>query len=927
MVTTIPSSIAYFNVAQTFFVDPGVVNNAHQASITAVNLYFSKKPTATNNKSGLTNPGVTVFLCAVKTSGTSSVPDTSALIYGGTARVEYANIPVSADATAPTVFTFPFPVNIDTGFSYGILVKFDDVDYTLWKSVQGDKLVGSTTTTAGPAGKYIGDYFEFSYTATVTSSNNSLSTATNVSGTWNPLNTTDLKFGIYAANYIPNSYSNTTITDPITGNTSVLSIAQSSQFIQNDQYEYITFDHLNSNNVANLQAGELVYQNNVIRPETVSVIAGSNVITTTTGNFTTIFDNNNKKDKHLVIFNGTSKNIRRISNVVSNTVLTVDIPINFSNAAAQISKVVAGRLDITSITKAFGTTEHVIALSNSSANSSLRFTNNTIEQLSIIGGGTAYSNSDYIILHHGGVANGQVEANAIANVTTNSIGGITSILFTNKGVGFFIPPQISVMAANGAASNGSGFNSTVKIGASLMTEHSNAILTGMRVFNLPINSMLPGALDIEHPTGTDYYFKRHHLYYSTSDSVKKLNIISPGSLYSNSDTITFSGGGGSNAFATIVTDSSGKIVTANVVAHGYGFNSVPSVVISTSTGSGANLQPIVGVSRHIINNGYYSANIHLFDRAQTLQNTANTPLILSHSCEVMQPNVTLTGATGLTINTTSSSVVEMVVSSNNNYVASDILSSQLDVFFEKYIVNNDYSNEHLGTGNAFARHVTYIQTFANNYTAEDMLVYMDVYRPANTDIKVFAKIWNNKDPSYFVSKDWTLMRNTENQNAFSSSTNTSDLIEFTWAFNPYPNSAFTAVGTATSTSNSNVLTGSNSSYNTQFVAGDIVKLYSPLFPTNYMISSVNAVTNSSSIILDNLVSNNNVIGGGFLIDKIAFKNQAFNNGLNNNVVRYYDGNNAVYDGYNSFAIKIIFLSANEFTVPKVDNMRIVGVTA
>ena len=46
---------------------------------------------------------------------------------------------------------------------------------------------------------------------------------------------------------------------------------------------------------------------------------------------------------------------------------------------------------------------------------------------------------------------------------------------------------------------------------------------------------------------------------------------------------------------------------------------------------------------------------------------------------------------------------------------------------------------------------------ANNKFAEDLLVFLTAYRPANTDIKVFARIHNSDDPEAFDDKDWTML--------------------------------------------------------------------------------------------------------------------------------------------------------------------------
>lgn len=926
MTTTIATNISVFNLAQTFYVDPGSVMNSPEVSITSVGLYFQAVPKQTGNQSGINSPGVDIFLCETTTNADNEVPDTTNQVYGAHARVEYANITADTTANTETVFTFPFPVNLTTGQTYAIVVKFDDPAFELWTSVQGYELVGTNNTTAGPAGKYIGNYFEYSYTATTVAANSALSTAANISGNWKPLSSTDLKFNVYVAKFISDTYANTTVTDPTSGNVVSVSIGSTSYMLYKNNYEYILYDFINSTNWSQLVNGELIYQNNVVRPETLTVIAGNNHVYGTNVNFSTIFGNDNSIPRYLVLYSGSQKNVRKISSLVSNTQLQLEVAPTFSNSSAQFSQVVAGTIDVSARTKAFGTLEDIIVIDNSSANSSLRFSNNTIETFVINAGGTAYNNTDILIVYDGGANGGAVEANAAASLSTNSSGGIVSLTPITKGVGFYTAPSFTVYkAGNTVASTGTGANFSFTIGSTLLTEVSNAVLANTHVINIPINSTVAGAIDVENPYGTSYYFKRHFLYYASEDGIADFKIENSGTGYSNVDTITTTGGGGANAYGTLVTDSSGRIISTDVVDSGQNYSSIPTAVITTSSGTGAVLTPIVGVSRYSVSNGLNSDIINLFERTQT--SSTNAALILSHSVEVLQSNSTITTVTGETVNTTSSSVVEMVVSSNNVYVAADILSAEVDFFIEKYAINNDYTDENTRTGDAISKHISFIQTFANNSLAEDLIITLDMYRPTGTDVKVFAKIYNNADPDPFINKDWTLMQITSGANVYSSPIDTTDINSYTFGFYPYPNSAFTLSGSITTTLNSANIIGSNTSFTANLAVGDVVKLTNPLFSNNYMISTVNTITNNTLIILDNVIANSDVVGSGFFIDKIEYPYQAFNYALNNNMIRYYGSNNEIFDGYNSFAIKLVFISDSDFIVPRVDDIQAIGTTA
>lgn len=76
--------------------------------------------------------------------------------------------------------------------------------------------------------------------------------------------------------------------------------------------------------------------------------------------------------------------------------------------------------------------------------------------------------------------------------------------------------------------------------------------------------------------------------------IDQITVISGGTSYSNSDTVVLTGGSPSTlAVATMNTHSNGTINVVTVTNIGAGYDSAPAVTITTSTGSGANLQAIV----------------------------------------------------------------------------------------------------------------------------------------------------------------------------------------------------------------------------------------------------------------------------------------------------------------------------------------------
>ena len=79
-------------------------------------------------------------------------------------------------------------------------------------------------------------------------------------------------------------------------------------------------------------------------------------------------------------------------------------------------------------------------------------------------------------------------------------------------------------------------------------------------------------------------------------------------------------------------------------------------------------------------------------------------------------------------------------------------------------------------GTAKARYISKKVVLADTQDAEDIKVYVAAYKPAGTDIYVFAKFWNGTDPELFDNKQWTLL--TTDNTLVSSKANINDFIEY-----------------------------------------------------------------------------------------------------------------------------------------------------
>ncbi len=100
----------------------------------------------------------------------------------------------------------------------------------------------------------------------------------------------------------------------------------------------------------------------------------------------------------------------------------------------------------------------------------------------------------------------------------------------------------------------------------------------------------------------DYHFDAtEKIYYraqvtanTRGGAIHSLTLVSGGTAYSNTDTLVFTGGGGSGATGTLTTYANGTISSVTLTSNGSKYGSEPTVMIQTSTGSGASVTSLLG---------------------------------------------------------------------------------------------------------------------------------------------------------------------------------------------------------------------------------------------------------------------------------------------------------------------------------------------
>lgn len=927
-----------FNLAQSFFVDSDSVKAAKSVGISSIEVFFKSKPTAEGNRSGMSNPGVFAFICDITPN---KVPDLGAYLRGKTpiARVPYPDINTSSDASRPTKFKFKSPVFVDSGKEYAFVIIYEgNESFDLWKSKQGDLLLGTNKVSPGPSGKYDGNYYGPYYLNTPVYPEDMANPPQ-----WKPLSDTDLKFNVNIARYAINGV----LIDDIVDNTGLAANVEVSGTVSHElsgvvntsyvgtqltynisavPHEFVVFDKKNSKSEG-LRAGEYLYQNTIFypggtaTPETINISQNSDLITANTllpnGSF---FDWNSiytvgSNPEYIVIVGldtpTTGKrttDIKRVISVESNTVLRVDSNVSFTNTAAYFMKSPVAKLSYIDKTKHFdhyastvlGRKKRVmhdlLVMSYTNANGSVRFANDNINSISISVAGTNYKNSDYIVVY-GYEDNAKVKGGypAIANIAVNASGVVTGVYLTNVGSGFSNSANLKYVFANGLSStpptgpttantaNGSGAVFTATTGTVIRSFSSGedqlgGYFTGVKIINPEFTDVIP-AISSNRPAGTEAY----HYYKTPYYIVHAPNDTYLGSAYYSASNI--------NSNRKLVHELTSNRLT---------YKNIPVVPSRSNEFS---------IIDDVTNN-------------------------LKAEADVVP----------------GSGIVEMQTVSNNDFVPT--VPHDFSILYGKYAINNDYSGENTDYGNAEARHITSKISFAADRFAEDLIVYLTAYRPLNTDIKVFARVHNSNDPEAFDDKDWTLL-NLDSANVYSSSADTNDYIEMQFGFPDSPNSAVTIYGTinvdsvsTTTIIGTDTLFQTNSTANLQM--NDLVKVYSPIFPESYAICVVASVDSDTQFKITDPINNSDLTGSGLRVDLIGRVNsssfagvgypmQAFNNRNNFNVARYFNSTMTPFDTYNTVQIKLIMLSdmaqvdsnsANAIPsiVPRIDDIRVVGVT-
>jgi hypothetical protein len=275
----------------------------------------------------------------------------------------------------------------------------------------------------------------------------------------------------------------------------------------------------------------------------------------------------------------------------------------------------------------------------------------------------------------------------------------------------------------------------------------------------------------------------------------------------------------------------------------------------------------------------------------------------------------------VSLSSVKSSKFKIDIFSESDFVSPVINLSRKAGFFIENLINNDVTNEHTRYGNAISKYVSKTIVLADGQDAEDLNIFLTAHRPYQTDVKVYAKVWNAQDPDQFSDKVWSLMQyDNGSDSTYSSPTNSKDYIEYkftmpsinavsTGAFANVVSDAYNPIsGTVAIANNSNVLTGTGTAFTTELTVGDVIKVQAGSY---FAIRTVTNIANTTSLTVDNGLAATNAASISFVLRTAG----------NQGIVEYTNTLGSRFIGFKQFAIKLVLLSSNPVVVPKLNDVR------
>lgn len=370
---------------------------------------------------------------------------------------------------------------------------------------------------------------------------------------------------------------------------------------------------------------------------------------------------------------------------------------------------------------------------------------------------------------------------------------------------------------------------------------------------------------------------------------------------------------------------------------------VPKFVVNGPLGGTFNFSYSLASEANSVSSSYSSLSLNNINR------TNQASYVLSRSQEV-DVGTTLYG--GANLKKSLAIKLDLSVNSDKSYTAPFIDCDDVDLIVKKNYISNayaatvtytstantsysysipDYDTEVDRNGIAISKYISKKISFAPGAYAEDLKTFVVAYRPPGTNIRIYAKIHNSADIDSFDAKSWTPLVLEQNNDKYSRENDETDLIEYVYSFPQYSEILQNLGETSLAEYGSNILETPSSLFS-DLQQNDIIRVYKPDFAEdNHEVFAVLS-SSSSTITLNKAIKNTDIVGGlgqpkvSVGIDKLKYKEIAFNNIANDNVVRYYTSSKTQFDSFNTMQIKIVLLSDSSYKIPKVEQLQTIAVS-
>lgn len=313
-----------------------------------------------------------------------------------------------------------------------------------------------------------------------------------------------------------------------------------------------------------------------------------------------------------------------------------------------------------------------------------------------------------------------------------------------------------------------------------------------------------------------------------------------------------------------------------------------------------------------------SATAEIMDQSGT--KTAGT-VTLNNKNELERDSAVWSRSNEITLTGQPKSVTTtLTLSSDSVWSAPAVNVSPASVLRYKYKINSaDQAlvGENTRQGNAAAKYVSKPIVLADGQEGEDLKVYVSAYRPVGTDIVVYTRIVNETDGTDFYDQEWTQMK-LVSANVYSSSSNKTEYREYEYTFDTAP-PRVALEGVGTTTGSATITTTADQS--SAVAAGDLIVLTNP----SNSIAEVRTVVSVDNTTIE-VSADVTFSATGVVIERVTQASAAFKNyeGGSAGVVRYFNKTLGAFDGYKTFAVKVVLVSSSYTNIPRLDDVRAIA---